>query len=165
MANIDIKWNRLNKVLQEYGWDFIKTARRILEENGTNASGALSSNMDYEVEINDDEMKVGVWMEDYWYYIENGRSAGKRPPIPAIEQWIYIKPVEPREVDGKTPSVKSLAFAIANSIAENGTDPQPFFEKAKEETRKKYEPLISDAIREDLIDYISEASELTQLFE
>lgn len=164
MASIDIKWNRLYRTLQEFGWDFIKTARKYLSENDTNASGTLSDSMEYEVEINDDMMSVGVWIEDYWYYVENGRKPGKRPPIPKIEEWVLIKPVEPREINGRVPSVKQLSFAIANKIAKEGTEPQPFFRRAVEETKRKYEPLIAEAIQEDLIDYITEAADLSRLF-
>lgn len=164
-AALDIQWNNLRRVLQDYGWYFITLARKYLDENGTNASGTLSKTMDWDVEIDDDRMSVGVWIEDYWEYVENGRKAGKFPPPPKIEEWVLIKPVNPYpNKKGKAPTVKQLAYLIGRKIAEKGTDPQPFFEKAKEETRKHFIPLINDAIEKDIIEYLQTTVDLTKAF-
>lgn len=165
MVSLDIGWNNLRRVLQDYGWYFITVARNYLDRNGTNASGTLSDSMDWDVEIDDDRMSVGVWIEDYWYYVENGRKAGKWPPPPKIEEWILIKPIQPyADKRGRIPSIKQLTYLIGRKIAENGTDPQPFFQKAVNDTKKKFEPLIAEAIEQDISDYLDKVLELTKVF-
>lgn len=56
----------------------------------------------------------------YWRVVENGRKAGKMPPISAIEEWIKVKPVVPRTSGKQVPSTKQLAFLISRSIGEKG---------------------------------------------
>lgn len=117
--NIDsqIEWVRLEKVLNEYGEYLVKTLRRKMKDNGSNASYALSNSFEYEVGIKDNANStryyVAVTMESYWKYVNKGRQPGRIPNIGKIEEWIRVKPIvaEPR-----VPTVKSLAIAIRNSI-------------------------------------------------
>ena len=68
------------------------------------------------------EYQVIFDLADYWYYVENGRRPGKRPPISVIEQWISDKGIKPHpQANGKIPSMKQLAFAISTKIAREGT--------------------------------------------
>lgn len=84
------------------------------------ASGRLE-NFTTDIVINDTSFKVIFNLEDYWYWVEYGRGPGKMPPISAIENWIKIKPVIPKAVDGKVPDTRQLAFLIARKIATYGT--------------------------------------------
>ena len=68
-------------------------------------------------------------MEDYWQYVENGRSAGKMPPIKNIYQWIQEKRSMQEKIKNaknRISATKSLAYVIARKIAKKGTRPQPF---------------------------------------
>lgn len=76
---------------------------------------------------------------------------GYAPPREALEKWIRKKGIKPIP---QTPSVMSLAWAIATNIGKYGTDPHPFFEKAKKDTIQHFEIPIADAIREDLETYL-----------
>lgn len=89
---------------------------------GKVASGNLS-NFTYNIEQDDKYFSIVFNLPDYWKYVENGRAAGKFPPINAIENWITIKPIIPRAISGKVPSTKQLAFLIARGIANNGIKP------------------------------------------
>lgn len=53
---------------------------------------------------------------DYSYYLVNGRKPGKRPPIAPIERWAQAK----LGLTGQ--QATSAAFAIANKIAQEGTE-------------------------------------------
>lgn len=57
-----------------------------------------------------------------WKWVEYGRYPGpvNRKGIEAIEQWINIKGLAPKARNGKVPSTKSLAFAIAKKIQKVG---------------------------------------------
>ena len=94
-----------------------------LRENDINASGKLS-NFEYDIDWDDKSFRVYFNLEDYWKWVEYGRKAGKQPPITPIEEWIKIKPIIPKAINGKVPTTKQLAFAISKSIGKYGTKPK-----------------------------------------
>ena len=158
MANeLNIKWLNLERVLNELADEVISNARQNLDSNGTNATHTLYDTMEKIVEIGEDYYKVSISLEDYWRFVENGRRPGKFPPPGVIESWISVKPVSAHAVDGKTPSVKQLTFLISRKIANEGTDPQPFFKPAVDEVLSRYESLIDQAIEDDIYEFINEA--------
>lgn len=148
----EIQWDNLRKVLERYADAWIKNAEANLMENDSNASGQLQRSMKLDkIVIDEKQMRVTVELEDYWYYVENGRKAGKMPPIQPIIEWIENKPVPPK-VEGLT--VKQQAYAIARGIGKNGTQPRPFFNKAVEQTWKQFKDEIAEAVQTDVNDYI-----------
>ena len=88
-----------------------------LIRNDRIASGDLLNNIEYEVTRGDFTYTIYVKMKDYWYYVENGRKAGKWPPIDNILRWITVKPVLPRpNAEGKLPTPQQLGWLIARKI-------------------------------------------------
>ena len=63
------------------------------------------------------ELEVSLHLPSYWYYIENGRGPGKFPPIEAIQNWMTVKHIVPRN-DATVPQV---SYLIARKIAREGT--------------------------------------------
>lgn len=156
----DIVWRNLERVLNEFADTFIELARGYLERNNTNASGELSQSLEKLIEIGEDSYSVKISLADYWYYVENGRGPGKFPPPPAIRNWIEVKPITPTPgIDGRTPTVEQLTFLIGRKIAEEGTEPQPFFEPAKQEAIRQFSQAIDDAIAQDVSDWLEEIVE------
>lgn len=145
---MDIEWKNLTRVLVEFADRFIELAQANLANNGTNASGELSRSLEKIIEIGEDNYSVKISLEDYWYYVENGRGPGKFPPPSAIRNWI-----------GKVPTVEQLTFLISRKIAQEGTSPQPFFEPAKEQAIREFSQAIDDAIAQDVSDYIEKLVE------
>lgn len=155
MNNLDIEWTRVTEVLQRYAEEFIKEARANLGVNNSYASGSLGDTMKPLIEIGENEFKVSIYLNDYWVYVENGRRAGaKMPPISAIKEWIEIKPIVPEDRGYGIPTTEQLAFLIARSIGENGIEPRPFFEKAKETVYNRFENDIAYAVSEDIAAYV-----------
>lgn len=135
-------------------------ARQNLDANGTNASRELYDSLEKIVEIGEDYYKVSISLADYWKYVENGRGPGKFPPPDKIRSWIEIKPVQIQPgMNGKTPSVEQLTFLISRKIAEEGTEAQPFFQPAVDDALARFEERISEAITQDVYDYIQEIVE------
>lgn len=156
----DIIWNHLREVLHRFGKYFMERAKQNLLQDGSNASGTLTNSFTFKVNIDDSYYEVTVTLEDYWYYVENGRKKGKQPPIDKIEEWIKVKHVVPevREgADGSTsrvPTVRQLAFLIARKIGNEGTTGTHFFSEAKKDTLSYFKESIANAIREDMGEYV-----------
>ena len=156
----DIKWTRLTEVLNEFADAFIQNARNNLEANKSNASYNLYNSFEKVIEVGEDYFKVSISLADYWQFLENGRGPGKFPPVDKIKEWIEVKPVNPTPLsNGKTPSVEQLSFLISRKIANEGTEAQPFFEPAKEQTIREFEDKINEAIDEDVSNFILELVE------
>lgn len=122
-----------------------------LIRNDRIASGDLLNNIEYEVTRGDFTYTIYVKMKDYWYYVENGRKAGKWPPIDNILRWITVKPVLPRpNAEGKLPTPQQLAFLIARKIGEEGTQGTQDLRKATDTIWDTFEDRLYEAIDEDV---------------
>ena len=122
-----------------------------LIRNDRIASGDLLNNIEYEITRGDFTYTIYVKMKDYWYYVENGRKAGKMPPIENILNWITVKPVLPRpNAEGKLPTPQQLAFLIARKIGEEGTEGTQDLRKATDTIWDTFEDRLYEAIDEDV---------------
>ena len=122
-----------------------------LIRNDRIASGDLLNNIEYEVTRGDFTYTIYVKMKDYWYYVENGRKAGKWPPIQNILDWIKIKPVLPRpNAKGKLHTPQQLAFLIARKIGKEGTEGTQDLRKATDTIWDTFEDRLYEAIDEDV---------------
>ena len=125
MADTEIQWTSLLRVLREYAEAIKQTAIRYLAEDGSNASRTLTNSIDYDYGIDDNHYWIDITFEDYGNYLNEGvngteQSRGskysfksKRVNVKAIEDWIRIKPIQ---AEPRVPTVKSLAIAIQKSI-------------------------------------------------
>jgi hypothetical protein len=80
-------------------------------ELGMNATGEWLSSLEVRTEVNKGE----IWGRQYTEQLVYGRKPGNRPPIAPIERWVNAK----LNIHG--PEGRSMAFAIANKIAQEGT--------------------------------------------
>lgn len=107
--------------------DFVVELKNKLTANDSNASGTLSNSLKGIVKQNGKYIVISIQLEDYWQFVENGRKAGKYPPLSEIRKWISVKPVLPRPTkSGKLPTANQLAFLIARKISKVGTKAKPF---------------------------------------
>ena len=143
------------RIIQNWGNEFIKQLQNNLLKNKSNASSSLSQSITPEVKAQQKGYNLSVMMEDYWFYVEEGRRSGKTPPIKNIYEWIQNK----REIQSKFISkstdriaaTKSLAYVIARKIGREGTRAKPFVSPAlKQVTTQTLANRISKHIVETL---------------
>ena len=156
-------FNNLQHILEEYAAEFAALYTSTLEDEGFKVTGKLINSITTNVKKGDTYYLVTFSAADYWKFVENGRKAGKMPPITPIMEWIEAKKILPRpNANGKLPTTKQLAFMIARSIGENGTikrfnyDGSHIVAKTVEELNEKYEPLIEKALADDFEHYVLE---------
>lgn len=114
------------------------------------ASGALQD-FTSTIEIKYDKMLIYFNLEDYWKYVEYGRKSGKYPPINKIKEWIRIKPIVPRAINGKVPTTNQLAFLISRKIANEGIEAKNYLENTLNESEDLIERL-AERIAEQIIE-------------
>lgn len=143
------------RIIQNWGNEFIKQLQNNLLKNKSNASSSLSQSITPEVKTQQKGYNLSIMMEDYWFYVEEGRRSGKTPPIKNIYEWIQNK----REIQSKFISkstdriaaTKSLAYVIARKIGREGTRAKPFVSPAlKQVTTQTLANRISKHIVETL---------------
>lgn len=115
------------------------------------ASGDLLNSVEYVIDRDGYTYTVSLMLKDYWYFVENGRKAGKWPPMDAILSWIKAKPVLPRpNAKGKLPTPQQLAFLIARKIGEEGTEGTQDLRKATDTIWDTFEDRLYEAIDADV---------------
>lgn len=113
--------------IQDITNDFVVELKNKLKANDSYASGDLVNSIRGIVKQNGKYILISIQLEDYWQYVENGRKAGKYPPLSAIRKWISVKPVLPRPTkSGKLPTDNQLAYLIGRKISKVGTKAKPF---------------------------------------
>ena len=143
-------WENLSRVLEEYIIEVKAIYQDNLSTEGKVASGDLLNNINYIIEKDDRQIEVSLKLADYWKYVEYGREPGKFPPQDKIMEWIKVKPVLPRQINGKLPTPEQLSFLIGRKIAEEGIEPTNILEHSIETVNNRFEQKIMDAINDDI---------------
>lgn len=125
--------------------EMIADAKDNLQENTSVVTGLLRKSG--RVERKKDDITAGFFdttnrNSGYALFVEYGRRAGKMPPPDEIGAWVYKKF---HLKDWKTAT--SLGWAIAKRIAQEGTQPHPFFGPAVKKNHNKIVNAVRDAVR------------------
>lgn len=151
METNSLTFTNLENALDAFIKDFIQTYKGLLIRDDKKASGNLIRSIKpIEIEFSSNKMSGSISLANYWKYVEYGRRPGKFPPPKKILDWIKIKPVIPRPVNGIKPTEKQLAFLISRKIARDGIEAGNQFKEALDLTWTKNKNYISDAISKDL---------------
>ena len=164
----NITWNKTQAVLERYGKSLVGRYRDDLAHTNRNASNKLSDTAISTVKVEETVISVELKLQDYWYYVDHGRKAGKMPPISKIEKWIKDKHIpvssseETQQKKGKLKRKKRikvaekrhrLAFLIARKIGREGTKGTHALQNASEDTYNDFKVLLERALAEDVGEY------------
>lgn len=147
-----MEFENLKNILEDFGNQLVTEYKDKLILENINASDTLYNSVQYIVSTpNNGTFEVKLSLMDYWKYIENGRAAGKMPPISAIQKWVEIKPVLPRPMsNGKLPTVQQLSYLIARKIGLEGTKGKHILQRSIDEVWDVYREFIGEAIAKDI---------------
>ena len=151
-----ITWANTQTVLEQYAQQLVAQYRENLTQGKRNASSKLADTVKAEVKVEETVISVELTLQDYWYYVDHGRKAGKMPPIGKIEEWVKVKPVTPRPFgkSGKRiPTPRQLAFLIARKIGREGTKGTHDLRNASDMTYDAFKARLEQAIAEDVGNY------------
>ena len=145
-----IEFKHLQEALGQYAQAITDQYKQNLESSGRRATGNLISSVNSKVTVNGQSFDIEIQLEDYWKYVEEGRGAGKFPPVNKILEWIMVKPILPYpDKNGKLPTEKQLAFLIGRKIANEGFQGSNDLEHTMEQV--DYEHIIEDALDQDVL--------------
>lgn len=129
------------------------------------ASGRLKKSIEIDYDEATGEYGYSIIGNEYGLAVDEGRRAGKMPPINEIIKWIDAKPVTLRTTRAAalkgsiTTQKKRLAFAIARKIGRDGTRPAGFIDEALARAMKNFaieEPIVAD-IEENIVEILIKA--------
>ena len=103
------------EIISEWQSNFQNDLVKKYNELGLRASGKWERSLRHEIKGTGKGYEVIQYGEHYTYQLENGRRAGKFPPIQAIEEWVKQKGIVATDI-----SQKSLIFLISRKIANEG---------------------------------------------
>lgn len=150
MGDLEIKWDNLYKVLNDYAVEFRNTLQDSYIEDDRLASGELINSCEYIIEKDNISISVSIQIADYYKYIESGTKP-HWPPVDAMLNYVKVKPILPRpDSRGKLPTPEQLAYLIGRKISQVGTEGTNNFHKTAEQVNEKYLPLIEEAITKDV---------------
>lgn len=98
-----------------------------LSENNSDASGDLKKSIGFNIKSSSKKIELNITMLDYWGAVDEGRKAGKMPPIDKIKEWLTYPNVRDKIRFGQNDSAfteserNSLAYVIARKIGDKGT--------------------------------------------
>jgi hypothetical protein len=93
----------------------------------------------------------------YAYYVHEGRSKGKRPPIHELVEWLRRKGIRPRNKEtgafekSTEKKLEGIAYVIARSIGKYGIPEFPYYRMAF----KKYDTEMSDALLDAVVEDVN----------
>ena len=146
-------FNNLQQVLDDFIKDVAETYKSLLLRDGKNATGELISSIrPMTPELVDGAFECSLSLAPHWKYVENGRKAGKFPPIDNILDWVKAKPqlVRPNRLDRKELAPRQLAFLVARKIAAKGIQPGNQLEEAMDIVYARWKDRIDAAITADI---------------
>ena len=144
-----MKWENLEKVLDEYAIKLRNTYQDNLINSDRLASGNLLNSVEYIIEKDNIQISVSLKLEDYWKYVEFDTKP-HFPPVDKIMEWIKVKPVLPDNRFGKLPTPDQLAFLVGRKISEEGTKGTNDLQNAVEEVNNEFMARIEEAITKDV---------------
>jgi hypothetical protein len=166
-----MRLENLKKSLEVFRDAVIQQAKLNLKGQNKVSSGNLYNSIKgSEVKVSANSIEFSIEMEDYGTFIDkgvNGKKSAyttpysykdKMPPPSKLDKWIVKRGIAPRDKNGKFIDRKSLQFAIAKSIFNNGIKPSLFFTKPFEEQYKKLEGQLDNILfrdAEDMIQFIT----------
>lgn len=160
----------LRTYLNSFAKSVVKQSRTNLTRNKRNASKSLYNSIGYDLDVHKNSFSLSFEMEDYGKFIDKGvkgkkkgkslegfRYTNKRPPAKAFDKWAVRKGLAGRDKKGKFTSRKSLQFALATHIYNNGIKPSLFFTKPFEQAFKRLPDEVIEKFGLDLDELLKEA--------
>jgi hypothetical protein len=162
--------HRTQREFKKYGNAVIKEMRKILQEEGKNASGNLSKTMSHRFVVGNRFFELVFDLAPYWDYVASGvqgKVSNKKAPyspykfgtgtapkgklVPAIDKWTVVKPIKAvRDKKGRFIPRKQLVRAISRNIYMHGIQPTPFVRQPMHILLKKHQKKVSTAFASDV---------------
>lgn len=169
----EITFENTRMVLEAFALELVERYKGNIISKGHRASGDLIRSIGFDPEddivVNNGRVIVTLNLNWYWKILEEGLKPDglyKNPGnfsglFKAILNWVEIKKLPARTYSGKLPGKhtlskdtktrnKQLAAMISHKILREGTTPTHLLSDSIQQTRSKFNELISEALMKDI---------------
>jgi len=155
-------FQNLNAALRQVGGLVVSRLSQGLQESNSNASGELEQSIGFNVFNRRNLIGVNIEMLDYWVYVDEGRRAGRMPPVSKIQEWLTYPNVKTKIAGRDDANLESLAYSIAKKIGEKGTKGTDFATNVFESrlVQREVPQLIEDSVGQDIEQLLDKAFQI-----
>lgn len=141
------------KVLENYKKILVSELKKELNKPGSNLEGSIVGKKLRGLN------GFGIYMNEYGINVNQGRSAGKFPPVDKIKDWIIRKNIQPVTFESAKPSaLNQLAYLIGRSIAAKGVKPTRFIDIVIDKFEPRLTMDLADSYRREIQEEIDSAT-------
>jgi hypothetical protein len=154
---VSVSNEHTQKALDSFGKYIVQQAKNNLSKQRKTVSKKLYDSIGYKVKVSKNSIELDLSMEEYGKFVDLGVSGKKKhyntpykyttkmPPAKVFDKWVVRKGIAPRNKQGQLQSRKSITFAIAKSVFNNGIKPSLFISKPFENGLKRLPDNIIEA--------------------
>lgn len=163
-----MRWAKLQAAIEKFRDTVVEESKSNLKRLKKSATGELYNSIKGIINDSGDEMEVIFEMMDYGKFQDQGVD-GKRvkhgspfsykqkpPPLSALDKWIVIRGLAPRDKKGRFMTRKQQQFALSRFIFNNGIKRSLFFTAPFEKAQKEAGKLFAIALTKDVSVYMEE---------
>tara|TARA_R110002049_G_scaffold307468_1_gene508026 strand:- start:445 stop:966 length:522 start_codon:yes stop_codon:yes gene_type:complete len=168
----------IERYLNSFGQSVVNKSKGILKKKKKVVTGTLLNSISYTLSESKQGFTLKFLMADYGKFIDKGVSGtnkdryyvdykGKKRKSPftygktrdgsltrALDKWIVMRGIAPRDDKGRFISRKSLKFLIARKIYTQGKEGISFFQKPLQLELRGFTTSMGKALKEDIINTI-----------
>jgi len=148
--------DNLKNALNDIGKDVVADIVQQLIAADKKATGDLINSINFEVLEVAGGVLLNILSNDYFDFVDKGRSPGKMPPVSAIRPWVEAKGIKMTTSSGILMSSNQSAFVIARSIGEKGIKPLNIKDKVIQNILNNKKQYIELGVSLDITQYINE---------
>lgn len=157
----ELTFEGISAALKEYAEEVRQLYRNRLILDDKYSTGKLIQNIKTDIKFNGTTIKVVLYLEDYWKYVEEGIAPDgkyKNPgwkAYPFILKWIEQKPITPEpDKNGKLPTTEQLAYLIGRKIVNSGITAGHQLKETVDEVNQRWLPRLQAALQSDFDGYV-----------
>lgn len=143
MAEFNI--NELKPVIERYGKELIQELVKLMISSDSVASGLTMKSLDFELNSAINQIVLDIYAEKSFIFIDQGRKAGKMPPISKIREWTTYRNISETAAYPIAKKIGKFGIPAKNLISRFLTDNKL---KLEEKIEKRYSELVSKKLDE-----------------
>lgn len=119
-SKIDTDYPNFKAALAEFGEEYCRRLKDLLEKDGRKSSGTLLDSIDFHIDIDENEVIISLLHANHFPFINEGRGKTKNHGTGVVREKIYDWLITKQISTPQDKEFRGLWYAITKSIHQNG---------------------------------------------